>query len=113
MIIRKFHRRNLPHLYYNDGSYFVTYRLYGTIPLSVLKQFQPGLESKNKIINENQRRIFKKLDYYLDSSYEKNYLIRNDFIQIIKDTLHYPDGTDYTLVCYWIMPNHVHLVFNF
>ncbi len=27
-------------------------------------------------------------------------------------TLHYPDGKEYKLICYCIMPNHVHLIFE-
>jgi putative transposase len=40
-----------------------------------------------------------------------SYLSKDEFAEIIKETLHYPDGKDYFLICYCIMPNHVHLVF--
>lgn len=115
MIIRNFHRRNLPHLYYNEGIYFITYRLAGTIPLQVLKQFQKELaEAKSKDeLSIKQKRIFEKYDNFLDSSSsEINYLEKEEFAGIVKTTLHYPEGKDYKLICYCIMPNHVHLVFE-
>jgi len=114
MIIRKFHRRNLPHLYYNDGTYFITYRLAETIPLPVLKQLQKELsELTNEELNIKQKRIFKKYDDYLDkSSHDPDYLNKNEIADVIKNTLHYPDGKEYFLICYCIMPNHVHLVFS-
>ena len=33
-----FHRRNLPHLYFNEGRYFITFRLADSLPLDFLKQ---------------------------------------------------------------------------
>ncbi len=114
MIIRKFHRRNLPHLYYNDGTYFITYRLVETIPLPVLEQLQVELSKlTSEELSIKQKRIFKKYDDYLDKALQDpDYLNKNEIADIIKNTLHYPDGKEYFLICYCIMPNHVHLVFS-
>ena len=114
MITRKFHRRNLPHLYYNDGTYFITYRLAGTIPSHILEQFQLELSKSGKEnLDIKNKRIFKKYDDYLDKSLQgTNYLKKKEFAETVKYTLHYPDGKDYFLICYCIMPNHVHLVFH-
>ena len=104
------HKRNLPHLYFSDGMYFITYRLVNTIPLKMLSI----IHSELKIIdNKKYERIIKKYDSVLDSGeYGKNYLRIKEVAEICKTTLHYPDGKDYKLICYTIMPNHIHMVFE-
>lgn len=109
-----FHRRNLPHLHYDEGIYFITYRLTDTIPLQVLEQYHEELITKDiKELNTKQIIFFQKYNEYLDNAlHGHDYLIKDEFAGIIKDTLHYPEGKDYFLICYCIMPNHVHLVFR-
>lgn len=105
-----FHRRNLPHLYFNDGIYFITARLKKSIPLVKLVQLK---NSASKITDEKQKRLFRKYDALLDScNFGEKYLKIPECIEIVKSTLHYPDGRDYKLICYCIMPNHFHLVFE-
>ncbi len=101
---RHFHRRNLPHLYYNDGIYFVIYRLFGSIHPNELEKLN---EEISKAKRENREaKIFKKYDSLLDKSQSKNNYLRNPVIaEICKTTLHFPDGKDYALICYTIMPN--------
>ncbi len=79
-------RRNLPHLYFEFGIYFVTFRLEST---------------------------FQKYDSILDSGkYGADYLKNDNVCKIVKDCLHYPDTKEYTLICYTMMSNHVHVVFE-
>lgn len=105
-----FHRRNLPHLYFNDGIYFITSRLINSIPIEKLEQLKN--ETKN-ISDGKQKRLFKKYDVLMDSGeYGDKYLKNPKCAEIVKDTLHYPDGKEYKLICYCIMPNHFHLVFE-
>lgn len=107
---KHFHRRNLPHLYFNDGIYFITSRLINSIPIEKLEQLKN--ETKN-ISDEKQKRLFKKYDVLMDSGeYGEKYLKNPKCAEIVKDTLHYPDGKEYKLICYCIMPNHFHLVFE-
>ena len=105
-----FHRRNLPHLYFSDGIYFITSRLKNSIPIEKLKLLKK--ESLN-IADEKQKRLFKKYDALMDSGeYGEKYLKITECTEIVKSTLHYPDGKDYKLICYCIIPNHFHLVFE-
>jgi REP element-mobilizing transposase RayT len=104
------HKRNLPHLYFPDGKYFITYRLANTFhsdkPFRI-KTSQPNCDS------EKFKTQFIEYDTLLDSAknYEK-YLKEKQYADICKDTIHYPDGKDYKLICYCIMPNHIHLIFE-
>ena len=90
--------------------YFITYRLANSIPASVMEE----LHNTNRKSNDpKDKHIFKKLDNLLDSGeYGSNYLKIPAIAEIVKDTLHYPNGKEYNLICYCIMPNHVHLVFE-
>jgi REP element-mobilizing transposase RayT len=107
---KHFHRRNLPHLYFNDGIYFITSRLINSIPMEKLEQLKN--ETKN-IPDEKQKRLFKKYDVLMDSGeYGEKYLKNPKCAEIVKDTLHYPEGKEYKLICYCIMPNHFHIVFE-
>ncbi len=108
MITKHFHRRNLPHLYYNEGMYFVTYRLKNSIHSDVLKRLHLPLQNLNTTkFNE----IFKEYDSILDkSSNAVHYLNQPEIMEICKSSLHYYDGKEYKLICYCIMPNHIHIV---
>ncbi len=107
---REFHRRNLPHLYYDKGIYFITYNLANSIPSEAIKK----LKGENTNITQNQKRhLFIKYDAWLHSvNSVENYLSNPEIANISKETINYPDGKDYKLICYTIMPNHVHLVFE-
>ncbi|MGE5797122.1 MAG: hypothetical protein ACM34N_10070 [Ignavibacteria bacterium] len=63
MEAKTFHRRNLPHLHYDEGIYFITYRLTDTIPLQVLEQYHEELITKDiKELNTKQIIFFQKYD---------------------------------------------------
>ena len=47
-----------------------------------------------------------------NSSAGDKVLTRPDIAKINEDKLHEIDGKDYNLICYCIMPNHIHLVFS-
>lgn len=113
MRTRHFHRRNLPHLYYNEGIYFVTFRLYESIHINELKKLQEQIHKNQKLHPHEQKKVFKKYDLLLDNSQnEIKYLQKTEIINICKESLHHYDGKEYELICYCIMPNHIHLVFE-
>jgi len=111
MLKRQFHRRRLPHLYYNEGIYFVTYRLKGSISPGELEKFQTIIrEAKGE---NSDVKIFNKYDALIENKNNKiDYLHKSEIAEICKHSLHFPDGKDYTLICYCIMPNHIHVVFE-
>lgn len=104
-----FHRRNLPHLYDNEGIYFITFCL--------ADSFQVGLINNiycNEYNNIDEFKMhFQKYDSLLDSfNSGDNYLAKKGMADICRMTLIYPDDKEYRLICYTIMPNHIHLVFE-
>jgi REP element-mobilizing transposase RayT len=112
MLTRTFQRRNLPHLYYNEGQYFITYRLANSIPEGLLRELYKQVYALAPG-DDRDRLLFKGYDSLLDkSAYCNNYLLRPEIAEIVRCTLIYPDGKDYRLICYCIMPNHVHLIFE-
>lgn len=131
-----FYRRNLPHYCPPGATFFVTFRLAGSLPLHVIKQLQQERDDEVKRIQKDarkniprhmqntyaneeqkasiyraQKRYFGKFDDLLDSkTHGPTWLERPDIAKIVKEAIHHRDGKEYGLVCYTIMPNHVHLV---
>jgi len=107
----KFHRRNLPHIYGELGIYFLTYHLANSIPLVILQKLKS--EQSDPTTNPKSKRVFQKYDNLLDSGeFGIKYLSDPKIAEVVKKTIHFTDGKDYKLICYCIMPNHVHLVFE-
>ena len=104
------HKRNLPHLYFPDGKYFITYRLANSF------QTNKSIMTKTSQLNWDHEKFktqFIEYDKALDlGNHCENYLKQNAFADICKNTIHYPDGKDYKLISYCIMPNHIHLIFD-
>ena len=108
-----FHRRNLPHLYFSDGIYFITFRLADSLPSSKVAEIKTTNESVDTNDVEKFKRLLKKYDHLLDSgSHGQKYLANLKVAEICKYSLHYADKKEYNLICYCIMPNHIHLVFE-
>ncbi|MCF8411951.1 MAG: transposase [Melioribacteraceae bacterium] len=105
-----FHRRNLPHLYDDCGKYFITFRLNNSIPINLLKEMaHPKINGDF----EKFKRLFMRYDNLLDcGNYGINYLSDSKLSDICKECLLYPHGKEYFLICFCIMPNHVHLIFE-
>ncbi len=111
MTDKHFHRRNLPHLYFSEGTYFITYRLADSLPKEKITEITKAIENDLNNSAEDFERLLKKYDALLDSGlYGSKHLIDPRVAEICKYTLRFPDRKDYKLICYCIMPNHIHLV---
>ena len=110
---RHFHRRNLPHLHYNEGDYFVTFRLKDSLPISEIKRLKSELKNSSDDLTDKEKQLFKKYDELLDSQkYGSINIIDKNIVKIIKEIIHRHEKIYYDLICYCIMPNHIHLVFT-
>ena len=106
-----FHRRNLPHLYKDEGIYFITFRLAESIPSDKVVEIKKVIDNGKEMNDEKFKRLLEKYDAILDSgTYGKKYLADAKIAEICKYSLQFPDRKDYNLICYCIMPNHIHLI---
>lgn len=106
-----FFRRNLPHLHPSESTFFITYRLHGTIPLSELKKIRP-LPGANAEEGEFLKDgFFESYDALLHKNLANiKYLLIDEIADLNKKALHYYDTKEYDLICYCLMSNHVHVV---
>src|SRR5688572_41358 len=93
---KPYYERNLPHFQPELGTFFLTYRLFGSIPLSVLKEFQKNYEkiklSRRTISSRRFQRWraahFQRLDMVLDKQLnEPHWLQETQIAQIVYDSI--------------------------
>ena len=118
MLDAHFHRRNLPHIYIPERTYFVTFRLKDSLPLQKILELKSSVEfnsapqSKSEKY-EKDKKFFAKYDELLNkSNFGKCYLKNEKVAEIVVSTIQFLNKKDYNLIAYCIMPNHVHLLFT-
>lgn len=97
-----FFRRTLPHIQPKDSIFFITFRLFGSLPADVVSALKEEFESEKRSTSV----IMKK---YSESP---KYLSIPEIAQIVADSIDFGNGKRYNTVCFCIMPNHVHLVLD-
>lgn len=116
MNIISFHRRNLPHYYRPNSTYFITFRVKGSIPQKQLQILKKKYEQLRVRQIDNDASINDNYFYEYDSALHQfeltKYFHNKKFSLILNNELHKYDGKDYKLLSYSIMPNHVHLIFH-
>ena len=123
--MKEFYRRSLPHLQPMGGTFFVTFRLAGSLPLSLIQEFRAQYADKKKalaqikvpdqreLIYQERKRHFVRYDDALDQAlYGNCYLREPAQSQLVADELRRHDSSLYELIAYCIMPNHVHTLFD-
>ncbi|MBI2429856.1 MAG: transposase [Ignavibacteriales bacterium] len=122
--LKQYYRRRLPHYQPKDSILFTTFRLVNSLPKEVIAQLYKEREDNemriskeqdhNKRIQlrlEEQKRYFGHFDSYLDRiATDVCWLDVPDVAKIVYQAIFYYDPTEYTVVAFCIMPNHVHLV---
>jgi putative transposase len=123
MKTKTYYRRNLPHYQPPGATYFVTFRLAGSLPHEVVARLREGRtkdervllgtgarEEKDRVI-QLRKRHFARFDKLLDTAGQGPRWLQNAVVaKVVSDAIHYRDGREYELLAYCIMPNHVHLV---
>lgn len=114
-----YYHRNLPHYHMDGYPLFITFRLFGSLPVEVLAQLRAQRELELKALKNKaaaERRAvekiqFQRYDDWLDRcEFGPRWLQTESIAQIIAKEIHNLDGDRYRLVTYCIMPNHVHLL---
>ena len=130
---KQFYRRKLPHRHSPGGTLFVTFRLAGSIPRSVILKYKEErlLIERQAAIDRSRvsreiaedhlrqmeiafhRRWFKKFEEVLHDAIAGPVWLKDPAIaSIVADSLHHLDKKSYVLIAYSIMSNHVHVVFR-
>lgn len=119
---QEFYRRKLPHIQPEKALFFITYRLDFQLPadfteiskrkkleyLKFLKNFNSN-EQKEKL--ENFRKIlFDDEDNILTKIKSPQWLNNPLIAEVVKKSLFFRHKTEYDLLSYCIMPNHVHIL---
>jgi REP element-mobilizing transposase RayT len=115
-------RGKLPHLEKQGGIYFVTFRLAGSLPKSVVDrivQKRAIIANKNKgsakDSNKRYRKglyigVFDEYDEYLNTNRGALHLRIREISNLVKEALLFFDNKKYILMAWAIMPNHVHVL---
>ncbi len=121
------YHRYLPHFQPKGVVFFVTGRLYGSLPPEALERLKEEKETayrrileenkdeiqQKEAINQLHKKHFARWDNYLDTNFrEPQYLRHPAVLALLKESFHYWDAHSYDLVAYTIMPNHFHLVID-
>lgn len=101
-------RGYLPHFDGGEVAQFITWRLFDSLPQSVLNRIKQELAVRGP---ENiSRETLILVDEYLDRGIGACYLRRKDIAEMVRDAfLHHADDR-YILISWVIMPNHVHVL---
>jgi putative transposase len=118
--------RHLPHFQPLGATYFVTFRLAGSLAAASIEKWVHEKAELEKAIlrarTDEQRakmmelyrvKHFGVLDCMLNRSRTGPLWLRQpEIAQIVVEAIEFRDGTMFDLYAYCIMPNHVHLVFK-
>ncbi len=121
---RIFYRRHLPHWQPAGATLFITFRLAGSLPRTVIAALQEKREQEERALSHisdaqecqkqtylDARRAFGRWDAALDiSDSGPRWLTDPQVAAVVVEALHYRHGQVYDLLAFCVMPNHVHLV---
>ncbi len=121
-----FYTRHLPHYVPPGATFFVTFRLAGSLPKHVIESLKHEYEQANQQLDQlaapterkaqaylEQRKYFGRWDKVLDqATYGPTWLEVDDIAELVKESIHHRAGKVYILQAYCIMSNHVHLLFT-
>jgi putative transposase len=115
-------RDHLPHLKREGGSYFVTFRLAGTLPREVLLQLKSERDriivqaraAKRPLTWPEQEELFRwysdRVDKYLDAGHGECWLKEPALADLMAGALRFHQSQRFNLLAWVVMPNHVHAV---
>ncbi|MDR3459812.1 MAG: transposase [Verrucomicrobiae bacterium] len=116
------HRDHLPHIKRAGASYFVTFRLVGTLPGEVLSQLKQereaimaaALAANRPLTWHEQEELFRwyasRVDRHLDAGHGECWLRRPELAKVVADALRFHAGQRFDLLAWVVMANHVHAV---
>lgn len=127
MEFKTFYRRHSPHYQQNEATYFVTTRLFGSLPREIIERLKDEHQRALRVIeregqapditrfatDQANRRYFGRFDDLLNSTTTGPQELKiPEVAQLVADALHHRQDELYELICFCIMPNHFHLVYR-
>jgi putative transposase len=114
----KFFRRSLPHWLVTDRSYFVTIRLHGTLPKTMVQAFQQeraalvGAAADSATVLDLQRRQFLRLEKILDLCSAGNSWLANPDVAslVLKNMDWLREDRGWRIYAGVVMSTHLHLL---
>lgn len=119
---KHFYRRRLPHWHLPNATFFVTFRLEGSLPAHVIANLQDEYDqAKRQVQNlpssqrsyelyENYRKAYARFERALEKSDGPRWLAEPHIADIIQSELNALHPDYYHLHAYCLMPNHLHLL---
>ncbi len=117
------YRRDLPHIQPPGATFFITTRLAGSLPQSVILELAeraPRVKAKDSVaegpdteadLRERERFWFREYERLLHETKSGARWLTDDRIAaILAESIHYKDGNHYRLDAFCVMPNHLHVV---
>ena len=112
------YERHLPHRFPPDAAIFLTFRLADTLPRQLIARLHEETALRANCgditpeqLYAEQKKYFGRFDHLLNQAdYGPTWLAQPAIATLIAQSLHYFDGKAYDLLCYCLMPNHVHVV---
>jgi REP element-mobilizing transposase RayT len=123
---KTYYRRHLPHYQPSDATFFVTFRLAGSLPVSIVERLRQEREvferrlagmtdqrQKREDYHAHQQAYFERFDSVLDGDETgPHWLQQSEIAQLVFDAMKYRDGKEYDLLTCCIMPNYLHMLLN-
>src|SRR5215467_12603593 len=100
---KNYYETNLPHIQPANGTFFLTYRLYDSIPLDIIRKFKVQFENiKKKLgkltsnrIQRMQAAYFERCDRELDKQLNGPFWLKDPKVAaVVYDSLLYNDGKE-------------------
>ena len=119
------YRRNLPHIQPYGAILFLTYRLARSLPKQILEKLRKERKTEEQRLEhvpadthyrealrtQIRKRIYLKYDQALDrDDTGPTWLLDHEIASLVRETILHRHPHKYDLVCFSIMPNHVHQV---
>lgn len=118
-------RRRLPHWHPPNAVFFVTFRLAGSLPHELLEELRREREKTERLLAARfqgeqlaeeryklHKKRFARYDDALAQSQFPRWLAEPHIAEIVQREIHALAPASYQLICYSIMPNHVHLLID-
>jgi REP element-mobilizing transposase RayT len=120
-----YYKRHLPHYQPEGYTFFVTFRLNGSLPLNIIQRLKDTYAiNVKKVMTHNSKKqknikygevkwnYFENFDQLLARNKSVRYLENGKIAEAVCKAITFRDKIIYDLICFTIMPNHVHIVFT-